>query len=115
MSFSFGFEVVVGQDDPAEKLKEKIDADLQAAKTGGYEANVSNAGELDWIDDIEDYIAYIGPKIAREGDTLAVSISGHANPSTEPAEGWASNTVSISLTQRYKPAATAAPAAPAEA
>lgn len=32
------------------------------------------------------------------GDTVAVSISGHANPEHKPRDGWANNTVTVSVT-----------------
>lgn len=38
-------------------------------------------------------VAHIQP-----GDTVAISISGHANPGHAPREGWANNTVTVSVT-----------------
>lgn len=39
--------------------------------------------------------------IARESDQVTVSISGHWNKGTEPQPGWASNTLSVAVTQVY--------------
>lgn len=37
--------------------------------------------------------------VGEAGTTYSVSASGHANPDHKPVEGWANDTISVSITQ----------------
>jgi hypothetical protein len=100
VSFSFSVEAKVG-DDLGEVIDLAVEKQLADAAAGGYEANIANASGLGMIAAAKEYINALAPKVANEGDTLGISISGHANPGKDEVPGWAANAIYVSISQRY--------------
>ena len=39
-------------------------------------------------------------KVGGEGKDFRIHLSGHANPSHEPAKGWANDTITVTVSQK---------------
>jgi ribosomal protein L18 len=101
MSFSFQVTAKVGETDAA--IDEAVAKDLANAETNKYVSNLVNAEAIGLIALAKKTAAGVASAVARDGDTVTISISGHANPSKEPEPGWASNMLNVSVSQVYKP------------
>lgn len=101
MSFSFQVQAKVGEDDVAEKVLEKMDDQIERAHQNNYQANEEMATSGAMIGQAARFAAEVVAEMAREGDTVSISVSGHGNPSKEPNPGWASNMISVHITQQY--------------
>lgn len=104
MSFSLSIQATVGATDEA--IDAAVEADIANAKANKYVPNVEAARELGMIEAAKAHVAAVVEKIARDGDTVTISLSGHANSSTDPQSGWASNMLNVSVTQVYATAET---------
>jgi hypothetical protein len=92
MSFAVAFKV-----QPDRSASEAWDAlDIphkQAAIEAGGELLKSAISTVSWM----------CANVAKPNETVQVSISGHWNGGFEPKPGWASNALTISVTQVYNP------------
>lgn len=55
------------------------------------------------LDAVAETVARLATAVGRDEDTIAVSISGHANPGHAPTEGYAEECVTISLSVVQQP------------
>jgi hypothetical protein len=101
MSFSFQTTAKVGETDAA--IDEAVAKDLASAEANKYVSNLVNAEAIGLIALAKKAAADVASAAARDGDTVTISISGHANPSKEPEPGWASNMMTVGVVQVYKP------------
>lgn len=89
-SFSSGIEPI--------KADEVADLVLEHQTDEGNAQVAAAAGHMLAI---KEALAILVPAILRDGDTVRVTVSGHANADNEPNPGWASNGITISITQVY--------------
>src|SRR3954470_3837702 len=93
---SFSIEVKGTPGELAQAIDEAVSQEV-----ANPDSNVRNAKELDLVESIKVHVTSIARRIATNDETVKVSISGHANPSTDKVEGWASNSLTIAITQVY--------------
>lgn len=98
MSFSFATTAEVGHTDEA--IDKVVEGQIATA-TEGYVPNVIPAKELGMIDAAKAHVRVVAEAIAREGDLVSISITGHANPSKDRNSGWASNMLNVNVSQVY--------------
>lgn len=87
------FSIQTAPADPS-AVREAIEAAFDAAPQAK-----ETAAELAAV--IADYVELVAPTLARPGDQVIVSAYGHWNGSGEPVKGWASNALTIGVTQVY--------------
>jgi hypothetical protein len=93
MSFSVTFKV-----EPDESVEDAFEAADLVNKQVAIEAGgdlLTSALVL-----ADDFVL----EVAQDTESVQVSISGHWNGGVEPKPGWASNALTISVTQIYNPA-----------
>jgi hypothetical protein len=93
MSFSVTFKL------PPDKMASGA---FEAADIPNKDAAVTAGGEL-----LTEALAFadgLAGYVAKDDEAVQVSISGHWNGDFEPKSGWASNMLTISVTQIYNPA-----------
>ena len=74
---------------------------FEAADIPNKQVAIEAAGEL--LDAALIAANQIAGEVAKEDETVQVSISGHWNGGLAPKAGWASNALTISVTQIYNP------------
>ena len=77
-----------------------ITESFEAADIPNKQVAIETAGELLAALLVADDIA---GEVAKADETVQVSISGHWNGGLAPKAGWASNALTISVTQIYNP------------
>lgn len=98
MSFSFVIQASFDEDLSA-AIDAAVDEQIASAETNGYVSNLVNAKALGMIELAKEHVSTTAGSIARPGDRLSVSVSGHANPSKDPEPGWADNALTVSVSQ----------------
>lgn len=100
MSFSIGIQAKVDEDLGA-AIDRAVAEDIERGHANNYVPNSEAARDLGMIEIAKAAVSAAADTIARPGDGLSISLSGHANPSGEPKPGWASNSLTVSVTQIY--------------
>lgn len=78
--------------------KATINADLDHALAGIPGNDVDHV--KDHVAAIHTAVEHLAGVVGRPEDPLYVSISGHANPDHAPADGWADETITVSISAR---------------
>ena len=92
MSFAVTFKATPGL---------SITESFEAADIPNKQVAIEAAGEL--LDAALIAADEIAGEVAKADETVQVSISGHWNGGLAPKAGWASNALTISVTQIYNP------------
>jgi len=74
--------------------KDEIDPTVPAT------SDVVEAEQREQFEAAKEAAAVLAKAVGREGDDVFVTLSGHANPGHGPRQGWAAESVTISVTAR---------------